>query len=185
MSGTVGKYIFGSAAQWGGSRDYGKGFKVILYGTAVAGVGIAAWGSYLSSTRDAQSRLRYGISLNGEYCQPSHLIGHPPLNLNLPPHLRTDMKSYLDLPETQIKPPPTWDEVDEYVKFRLTDLMLDPAYTQFTYNEAEPRWAVVAPWGSLPVEEARGWKLSYIRRASQSVLHSQGKKKVTEEPIEE
>eukprot|EP01061_Rhynchopus_euleeides_P044054 TRINITY_DN77035_c0_g1_i1.p1 TRINITY_DN77035_c0_g1~~TRINITY_DN77035_c0_g1_i1.p1 ORF type:complete len:194 (+),score=34.07 TRINITY_DN77035_c0_g1_i1:89-670(+) len=169
--------MYSGRTQFGGTRGL-KGYHMIVISTGLAVVGGYAC-IWLTVSVDGRERIAQNIGLFGEYAQDVTQIGHPPLNLNLPPHLRTDMKSYLDLPETVIRPPPPWDDLHPYLQYRLEDLMLSPDYSEFSYDAHMPGWVPVSPWGTIPSELTKSYvNADYNRRCAASNLHSQGKSRI-------
>ncbi|KAJ9473375.1 hypothetical protein DIPPA_28133 [Diplonema papillatum] len=125
---------------------------------------------------DASERLEYLIGWQGEYAQDFRRLGHPPLNLNLPPHLRTDMKSYLDLPETVIPVPPAWDDLHPYVRVRYHDLFLEKPFDEHLMDTSKT-FFYIAPWGGVPSIETSDQYILFrndlLDKAEQGVLFSQ------------
>ena len=127
---------------------------------------------------DSEEKIAVMVGWRGEYVQDFAVAGQPPMNLNLPPHLRTDQKSYLDLPDTVIQPPPEWDTLHPYLQYRMHDLFLSPAgtklkpYPETTYN---PR----RTWGSsYMIADESVLTEADIDQAEDAVLHKQRAKSV-------
>eukprot|EP01063_Lacrimia_lanifica_P041504 TRINITY_DN9709_c0_g1_i1.p1 TRINITY_DN9709_c0_g1~~TRINITY_DN9709_c0_g1_i1.p1 ORF type:complete len:199 (+),score=54.59 TRINITY_DN9709_c0_g1_i1:53-649(+) len=151
--------------------------RLLLLGLAGIMGGAMAYTSYTKMYAvDASERLKFMIGWTGEYAQDFTVPGQPPFNLNLPPHLRCDMKSYLDLPETVLPPPPAWDALHPYLQDRYTDLFLHPAwYTREKQEDKGRGWLYIAPWGGCPDLEITDTFLSKDRtleRAEDGVLFS-------------
>eukprot|EP00754_Rhynchopus_humris_P036484 Rhum_TRINITY_DN18607_c0_g1::Rhum_TRINITY_DN18607_c0_g1_i1::g.167837::m.167837 len=165
-----------------------------IMGASIMGMYTLAAGytNYSQHVASPDERMKAAISWSGEYAQDFTVPGQPPLNLNLPPHLRLDMKSYLDLPETVIQPPPMYDDLHPYLRYRLKDLLLAPPYAEFSYSDTvdthgdgkqRRSYDAVTPWGAAPFSAGalasttnRLLDPAYDRRIEESVLHSQGKR---------
>eukprot|EP01060_Flectonema_neradi_P030396 TRINITY_DN4406_c0_g1_i1.p1 TRINITY_DN4406_c0_g1~~TRINITY_DN4406_c0_g1_i1.p1 ORF type:complete len:192 (+),score=11.97 TRINITY_DN4406_c0_g1_i1:47-622(+) len=151
-----------------------------LYFFGISGALFCLYGSittYRGTALDSESKTKVMYGWRGEYVQDFNMIGQPPMNLNLPPHLRTDQKSYLDLPDTVLQPPPDWETLHPYLQYRFHDLFLSPEGTDLNpYPETQyiPR----RTWGSSYMIDDTKISNSDVDDAEAACLHKQRKRKV-------
>eukprot|EP01065_Artemidia_motanka_P026377 TRINITY_DN31338_c0_g1_i1.p1 TRINITY_DN31338_c0_g1~~TRINITY_DN31338_c0_g1_i1.p1 ORF type:complete len:193 (+),score=38.67 TRINITY_DN31338_c0_g1_i1:69-647(+) len=143
------KKFFSRTTRWDGSESSKRVVMVIV---GVLGLSTAATTYFQLLRTDSEDRLNVCVGWRGEHAQDFVRIGQPPLNLNLPPHMRTDMKSYLDLPETVVRPPPAWSALHPYLRERYKLLFLDPpenAVKDYEWkNSAKIQmYGTRTPWG--------------------------------------
>eukprot|EP01064_Diplonema_japonicum_P030328 TRINITY_DN5145_c3_g1_i1.p1 TRINITY_DN5145_c3_g1~~TRINITY_DN5145_c3_g1_i1.p1 ORF type:complete len:218 (+),score=41.69 TRINITY_DN5145_c3_g1_i1:98-655(+) len=169
--GLILKYLNPRRFQFG-KRTESRRILILLSGLLAGGMGLVGYRRNLMI--GAEDRLQLLLGWEGEYAQDVLKIGSPPLNMNLPPHLRLDMKSYLDNAETVISPPPAWDKLHPYSRDRYRDVFLDPIEHKRT---VETSWHFIEPWGAnLSLEKSENYVFGRdkaIKRCEEAVLHNQ------------
>eukprot|EP01062_Namystynia_karyoxenos_P066898 TRINITY_DN60817_c0_g1_i1.p1 TRINITY_DN60817_c0_g1~~TRINITY_DN60817_c0_g1_i1.p1 ORF type:complete len:231 (+),score=60.62 TRINITY_DN60817_c0_g1_i1:83-694(+) len=146
--GMVGRFMFNRKKLWDAQSRNDRIRNMVLGFIGIGGVGASFYKLY---RLDSERRVEHHVGWRGEYAQDFTRPGQPPFNLNLPPHLRTDMKSYLDLPETIVKPPPAWSHLHPYLRDRFREIFLDPPDMPDEELELRQRhqWMATTPWGEV------------------------------------
>eukprot|EP01059_Diplonema_ambulator_P018766 TRINITY_DN31371_c0_g1_i1.p1 TRINITY_DN31371_c0_g1~~TRINITY_DN31371_c0_g1_i1.p1 ORF type:complete len:188 (+),score=30.28 TRINITY_DN31371_c0_g1_i1:35-598(+) len=170
-NGLMGKFFMPWKYQFTSTKQ-SRRILLLVSGLVAGGSSFIAYRKYFKI--DSEDRALILVGWEGEYAQNLDLRGHPPLNLNLPPHLRLDMKSYLDNPETVIPPPPAWGNLHPYVQDRYRDVFLDPLAST---RDVDTSWFNIMPWGGVPDIEFSGQNMlgkdGVIRRCEEAVLYNQ------------